>query len=46
MASQKLLVVLVMKVFNDQQTSNIIDQSVFNSGVEVDSVLVFTIVTN
>ena len=43
---QKLLVVLVMKVFEDKQTTDVIDEGVFLRWVVVNSILIFAIIAD
>jgi len=44
MSSQELLLMLVMEVFQDKKSSNIIHKSILVSWVEVHGVLVLSIV--
>ena len=46
MASQELLLMLVMEVLKDQETANIVEECVLLNWVEVNCVLVLSIVTN
>lgn len=46
MSSQKLLLVFVVEVLKDEETADIVDQSVFVKGMVVNGALVLPIVTN
>ena len=46
MTSEELLLMLVMNIFNDKKTTDIVNDGVLVSWVIVDCVLIFTVVTN
>jgi hypothetical protein len=46
MSSQELLLMLVLNIFNDEETTNVVDEGVFILGVIVDSLLILSIVTD
>ena len=45
MASQKLLLVLIMDILDNQKSTNVVNKGVFLSWMELDSICVFTVVT-
>lgn len=46
MASQELLLMLVVEVFDDKKASNVVDHIVFFDRMEMDSVLMLTVVAD
>ena len=46
MASEELLFVFIMKILNNEQASNVVDQGVFLNWVELNRVWVVRVVPN
>ena len=46
MASQKLLLMFIMNIFKNQKATDVVNESVFFSRMEVNHVLIFSIETD